>query len=272
MKGMKMSKAKRSGPFTSTELDFIRINSSSQSPEWIAEELGRNVDTVVKIIAQSSVVGQKSEILDLKKRQDWQQIQQEFTDEEIEIFKSHWVGICSQFKEEIYYTESLQIIAAIKHDILSNRVLLDQMKIKDKIIELEIELEKEKEEDPPSKDRISNIELQMASYSAAEQANLKEFRESNQKLMNVLRELKSTREQRLVKVEDMKTNFGSLMRTIIESPTIKREFGSYMEKNRLAMDLEFQRLAQLHKFSNGEYDRPILNFESIELKDDENNG
>ena len=218
-----MSKLKKNGPITKEEITFISLNMKTMSITEIAEQLGRTPDSVEKQIRQLDVVGVKSEILDLKKREDWRQIKEQFTEDEIELFISHWNGIVSQFKEEIYYTESLQIIAAIKHDILSNRVLNDQMKIKRELARLEQELEDERKMANPDKDLILSIENQMSAYCMAEQVNGKEFREGSTKLMSVLKDLKALRADRVSRVEDMKKSFSSFMKGIIEDPSIKRE-------------------------------------------------
>lgn len=264
-----MAKIKKSGPITPAEIEFIRLNIKDLSASEIADRLGRNVDTITKQIGQLDTLGYKSEILDLKRRADWKQIQQEFNDEELEIFKSHWNGIVQQFKEEIHYTESLQIISAIKHLLLSDRYLQDQQKIREECRKLEKDLERERNKDTPDSNIITNLEALLSSYAAAEQANGKEFREGNTKLMSVLKELKGTREQRFAKAEDMKTNFGSMMRGMIENPKIKREYGSYMEKLRLSAEKEYKKLGCLHKYMNNEFDRPILNSETVDFNGDE---
>lgn len=267
-----MAKVKKNGPITQGEIDFIRLNMKNMSATDIAEALGRNPDTVLKYMNQMDTLGLKSQILDLTKREDWQTIQQQFTPEEIEVFKAHWNGVVQQFKEEIYYTESLQILAAIKHDIISNRVLIDQMKIKNEVARLEDELDDERDKVPKDLDRINSIEAQIAAYCAAEQINGKEFREGSSKLMSVLKDLKALRADRVSKVEDMKRSFASFMRNIIEDPAIKRELGGYMEKMRLAQEQEYIKLGTLHKYANGEYDRPLLNSQTVHFgKEEENN-
>lgn len=267
-----MSKAKKNGPITAEEKKFISLNLKNMSANDIAEELGRNPETIEKEIRQLDSVGTRSEILDLKKRQDWKQIQAQFTEEEIEVFKAHWNGVVQQFSSEIYYTESLQIIAAIKHDILSNRILNDQMKIKAEISRLENELEDERKQDKPDKNKILSIENQISSYCIAENVNGKEFRESSSKLMAVLKDLKALRSDRISRVEDMKKSFSSFMKSIIEDQEIKRNFGGWIEKHRLATEKEYKRLGNLHLFANQELDRPILNSETVYFTEEDKEG
>lgn len=264
-----MAKNKKSGPISTEEQNFISLNAKTLSPQEIADKLGRNVDTIIKQMGQVNTLSVKGTVLDLERRSDWGAIKSQFTPEEIEIFKSHYMNITSQFKEEIYYTESLQIINAIKYEILSNRILKDQMTIKTEVARLQQELEKERFEDPPNQDRIKGIEFQIASYCGAEVANSKEFRESSTRLMAVLKELKALRSDRISKVEDMKKSFSSFMKGIIEDPLLKKELGSYIEKMRLSQEIELKRLSQPYLYANGEVDRPFLNSTTINLEDED---
>lgn len=262
-----MAKNRKSGPVTAAEIEYIRLNMKSSSIQDIAEELGRNPDTISKVVSQIGSFGAKSEILDLKKRTDWNQIQEQFTEDEVELFKSHWNGIVNQFSSEIYYTESLQIIAAIKHDILSNRVLNDQMKIKKEIARLEKDLDDERHLPNPDRDRILSIENQISAYCMAEQVNGKEFREGSTRLMAVLKDLKALRADRISKVDDMKKSFSSLMKNIIEDPTLSKELGAELEKSRMAMEMVEKEFGLRRKFANGEFDRPLLNSDTVDMDD-----
>jgi DNA-binding MarR family transcriptional regulator len=264
-----MSKLKKTGPITNEEIQFLKDNMKTMSVSDMAEKLGRNVDTIEKQIKQLDVVSVKGTILDLKKRADFKQIQEQFTEEELELFENHWRGICSQFRDEIFYTESLQIIAAIKHDILANRILNDQMKIKGEIQRLEEELIDERKKDPVDKNIVLGIETQMSSYAMAEQVNLKEYRESSSRLMSVLKELKALRSDRIARVDDMKKSFSSFMKGIIEDPNIKRELGGFLSKHYLATLNEEKRLGALHEYGNKEWDRPLLNCDTVNYNNEE---
>ncbi len=260
--------AKKSGPFTKDEIDFLRANMDSMTPAQMAERLGRNPSTVSSYIAQLDSTGTKSDILQLRKRQDWKTIQQQLSPEELDTFEWHWNNIVKQFKEEIYHTEGMQVINAIKHEILANRMLTDQRKLMISIQQLEGEMAKAQREEPPDMVRIGNLERQICSLSSAQEVNNKEYRENSKKLAETLFALKSTREQRIAKVEDAKKNFSVWMKRLMEDPNMRKELGVHGEKMRLATYQELQRLGAPHKYANGEIDRPILSEQTLDIEGD----
>lgn len=266
-----MAKEKRSGPLNETEQTFIRLNKDAMSPTDIALKLNRGVETVVKYIDQMDSTGTKHDIINLKKRHDWKVIQSQLSPSECELFEWHWNNIIKQFKDEIFHTEGLQVVAAIKHEILANRMLTDQRKIIMMIERLEKELEEELKTEYRDKVRIGDIEKQIAMLSAAQEANNREFRENSKKLSEILQALRATRTQRVEKLDASSKSFTAWMRRILEDNVYKRDVGQYCEKMRLAKDKEFLRLGAVHKFNNGEFDRCILSCDTVDLNEEEDN-
>ncbi len=265
---------KKSGPFTSEEINFIKDKATELSAKEIATRLGRNVNTINSYLQQITGVGSKADILNLKKRQDWKTIQKQLSPDELETFEWHWNNIVKQFKDEIYHTEGMQVVNAIKHEILANRMLTDQQKIITMITRLDEEIIKEQASGAPDNLRISNCERQIASLCAAQEVNNKEYRENSKKLGDTLQQLKSTREQRITKVEDAKKNFSAWMTRILEDAGLRKDLGVSAEKMRLAKYEELKRLAKPFKFADGSVDRPILNCETVEgnLDEEESEG
>jgi predicted transcriptional regulator len=263
----KVAKSKKNGPFSAEEFDFIKQKQFEMTAGQIAEHLGRNVNTIISHLKEMGVNGSKADILNLRKREDWKVIKGQLTPEELVLFEWHWDNIVQQFKEEIYHTEGMQVINAIKHEILANRMLTDQKKIIDLIESLSLKLQAEEDSENPDLHRISSLEKQIANLCQVQEVNNKEYRENSKKLGETLQGLKATRQQRKAQVEDSKTNFAQWMSRIQNDPAKKREVGINMEKMRLAKYAEIQRLSQLHRFENSEYDRPFLNCDSVNMED-----
>ena len=263
-----MAKAKKSGPVTNSELDFIRLNKDKPA-EWIADEIGRNVETVLKILNQQETYGNKAGILNLEKREDWKLIKDQFSEEELSLFKERWAGLVNQFREELQYSEAMMVMLAIKQDIISNRILVDQRRIEVEVARLEKERQDEMDNDPPDSDRIKNIEFQISSYCAAQVANSRDYREGTDKLEKTIKALKGTREQRMTKVEESKQKFSTLMRRIVEDNDLKHELGSYMAKMREAMEVELKRLGKPHLYANQQVDRPFLSADTLDIEEEE---
>lgn len=266
-----MAKSKKSGPILQSEIDFCKLNMKTMSPLEIAEKLGRNPDTITKLISSLDITSAKNDFLDLKKREDFKILTQQFTEDEILLARSHWNSIVAQLDGNILYTESLTLMNAIKFEILSNRILIDQQKVEKEISRLEKVKEDLMNEDPIDQNRIDSIDSQIASYCAAQVANNKEFRECSTKLRDCIKELKGNRNERITRIQDAKVSFAGLMRQIIEDPKMKRECGTYIEKMRLAMENEVKRLGSPHQYINNEIDLPLLNLDTLKLNEEKEN-
>ena len=66
----------------------------------------------------------------------------------------------------------------------------------------------------------------------------------------MLKEMKATREQRVKRLEDSKHNFTSWLTHLATNPEITREYGMMMEKMRLSMEKEKERLSVFHKYTD----------------------
>ena len=82
----------------------------------------------------------------------------------------------------------------------------------------------------------------------------------------MLKDLKATREQRIKRLEDSKQTFIGWVRNLMSNPDTRREIGIEMEKMRLAMNKEAERLSEYHKYEDGLIDQPFLTPDSV--KDD----
>ena len=82
----------------------------------------------------------------------------------------------------------------------------------------------------------------------------------------MLKDLKATREQRIKRLEDSKQTFIGWVRNLMSNPDVRRQIGTDMEKMRLAMDAEKNRLSEYHKYEDGNLDQPFLTPDTV--KDD----
>lgn len=262
-----MSKIKKNGPLTEEEKNFIKLNMINLSPANIAEQLNRNAETVAKYISQIDT-SDKNDILNLKKREDWPMIKGQFSEDEIAVFEWHWENITKQFKQEIFHTEGMQLINAIKHEILGNRNLTDQQKLNLQIAKICKELDDEYAQPTRDMVRINDLERLVASLTAAVEVNAKEYRESCKKLEEALKGLKAQREQRLARVEDSRKSFYIWLSRLLSDKDMQKELGEWAEKRRMASEIELQRLGAMHQYEDGDLDRPILNLDTLKIESD----
>tara|TARA_R110002051_G_scaffold320861_2_gene407092 strand:+ start:1355 stop:2119 length:765 start_codon:yes stop_codon:yes gene_type:complete len=210
-------------------------------------------------------VGLEKAEYDLIFRPYWIELQQQFTENELKLFQYHWVRIISQFKDDVIPTEELQVVDLIKLELLMNRDLKHNKENLEQISALEALILTERQRDPDQMDRddLFNMERQVASLKASTESLNKDYRELQTKKNSMLKEMKATREQRVKRLEDSKQNFTSWMAYLISNPEVAMKYGEEMEKMRLAMYKEKDRLSAYHKYSDDLVDQPFLTPETV---------
>jgi len=265
--------AMKKGRFTKTEQEFIRNNHREMSNLDIATHLDRDPISIQSYIKEkignNTLDDREIEALhDLQNRPFWKDLQKQFSEEELQSLLYHWSRIITQFRDDVLPTEELQIIDAIKLEILMNRALIGQQTNMRSIGEYEesVTVEKSKSLEIQDKDYIYNLERQIAVCRAAQDSLTREYKDLQTKKASMLKDLKATREQRIKRLEDSKQTFIGWVRNLMSNPDARREIGIEMEKMRLAMNKEAERLSEYHKYEDGLLDQPFLTPDSV--KDD----
>ena len=263
----------KKGRFTKTEQEFIKNNHREMSTLDMAAHLDRDpvsIESYVKDkIGNATLDDREIEALhDLQNRPFWKDLQKQFTEEELQSLLYHWSRIITQFRDDVLPTEELQIIDAIKLEILMNRALIGQQSNMKNISDYEelITVEKSKSLEIQDKDYIYNLERQIAVCRAAQDSLTRDYKDLQTKKAAMLKDLKATREQRIKRLEDSKQTFIGWVRNLMSNPDTRREIGIEMEKMRLAMNKEAERLSEYHKYEDGLIDQPFLTPDSV--KDD----
>ncbi len=263
----------KKGRFTKTEQEFIRNNHREMSNLDIATHLDRDPISIQSYIKEkignNTLDDREIEALhDLQNRPFWKDLQKQFSEEELQSLLYHWSRIITQFRDDVLPTEELQIIDAIKLEILMNRALIGQQTNMRSIGEYEesVTVEKSKSLEIQDKDYIYNLERQIAVCRAAQDSLTREYKDLQTKKASMLKDLKATREQRIKRLEDSKQTFIGWVRNLMSNPDARREIGIEMEKMRLAMNKEAERLSEYHKYEDGLLDQPFLTPDSV--KDD----
>ena len=263
----------KKGRFSKEEQRFIRENNGTLSPEQIAQSLDRDPESVQSHIAQKIGTSalDKHEIeayYDLKSRPYWKDLEAQFSKEELDILIYHWGRIIGQFRDDVLPTEELQVLDAIKLEVLMNRALKTQQKSMTDITMYEqlVTDEKQKDFEIQDKDHIFNLERQIAICRAAQESVNRDYKDLQTKKAGMLKDLKATREQRIKRLEDSKETFVAWVRNLISNPDIRHEMGVEMEKMRLATDKESKRLSEYHQYEDKLVDQPFLTPDTV--KDD----
>lgn len=264
----------KKGRFTLTEQSFMEANASILSPDKIALRLDRDPSSVANWIKAN--VGfsnaQKAEIAvenELKDKPYFAELKTQFSDEELRLFQFHFKKMWSQFKDDVFHTEEMQIIDTIKLEILMNRILRSQQENQNEIVALEriIREEKSVDKDQRDMDLIISMERQVAMLRASGETLSKDYKDLQARKATMLKDLKGTREQRIKAIEDSKQTFASLVKQIATDPSYRTKIGVEMEKMRLAIDSEKERLSEYFKYEDGIVDQPLLTPETL-IKED----
>lgn len=268
----------KTGRLSKDEWAFIEFNSDKMSAAQIAKELDRAIEPIQKHLEK---LGKGKDLrknlqtqaeYDLKKRPYWRELQAQFSESELEILLYHWKEIVSQFRKDILATEELQIIDVVKLEVLMNRALREQQYSMNKIAEFDemIEFEKRKATEDQDREFIFGLERQIATLRAAKESLSREYKDLQTKKSAMYRDLKATREQRIAKLEDNKETFSGLVQKLVRDPDFVEEQNLYMEKMRLAVMKEQERLSDYHEYEDGTVDQPFLTPETILDESNEN--
>jgi len=270
---------RKRGKLSTEEENYIKNNVATLSVEKIAEYLHRTTAPVIRYIKENNLVagdmderqGQKIGLrTKLQFREYWPEVRKQFTDEELEYFIATWAELILQFREDVLYSEELEIKQYITLDILINRNLTEQMRARADVERIQKELDKEYAVDADSRDMalVASLEAQLSFARTAIPAYATEYTKLLDKKSNISKELKATRDQRVKRIEDSKSSWAGFIRALEDEAARERE-GDEIELMRLAKDNAAKKLSEYHTYIDGRIDRPLLNSDTVNLDNEE---
>jgi len=145
-----------------------------------------------------------------------------------------------------------------------NRSLEKETSITNEIQQLNTALEKERMlgEDKDI-DIIKHLSASIDALYRTCSVLQKEYNDLHTAKNKIFSALKATREQRIKQIENSKESFVDWVKELIKNPEKRKEYGVYMEKHRIATEVEYKRLSELHTYEDGEVDQAILNSETV---------
>ena len=260
----------KKGRLSKDDMAFIEANAEVLSPEDIASELDRDPKSIRDWIGEKIGFSakQKKEAAvanELKAKPYYRELIHQFSSEELEMFEFHFKKMWSQFKDDVFHTEEMQIIDTIKLEILMNRILRSQQENQGQISTYEGLVREEKSVDRDQRDMeyIIQLERQVAVLRASMETLSKDYKDLQGRKATMLKDLKGTREQRIKQIEESKQTFASLVKQIATDELFRSQIGIDMEKMRLAMEKEKERLSEYHNYEDGAVDQPFLTPETL---------
>ena len=260
----------KKGRFSVDEMSFIEAQAEVLSPDQIAEKLDRDPasirDWIEKNVGCSASQKKEAAVAnELKAKPYYRELSNQFSAEELEMFEFHFKKMWSQFKDDVFHTEEMQIIDTIKLEILMNRILKSQMDNQQEVLMNErlVQDEKARDKDQRDMDLIINMERQIAILRASQETLSKDYKDLQARKATMLKDLKGTREQRIKAIEDSKLTFASLVKKIATDPSYRNHIGIEMEKMRLATEKEKERLSEYSNYEDGMVDQPFLTADTV---------
>lgn len=261
--------AKKTGPLTKEEAEYIAENKTLFSVEDIAKTLNRRPSAISDHIINNygAVNINTTEPVKniLKKKPFYDELKQQFSEKELKIFEYHYTNFNSQFNDDVFYTEEGQIIDLCKLEILLGRCLIRQNKTREDQEAFENELQRERAAGENGDiDRINLLIQQIAQLSSSYANMQREFKELMERKSSSLKDIKGTRAELRKNLEEgNKENFGLLLAKLAMDGEYRKRVGIEIETFRIAMKKEYERLGAERLYADGVYDRPLLNSETI---------
>jgi len=266
------------GALSNQERYYIEQNCQTLSLQTMCEVLNRSKDPVRRYIKDKGLIHVEKradaagEDLGLRKKLRakfyWGEVLHQFTDEEIVLFENMWVALMKQLKEDVLASEELQIKQLITTEILMDRSMRNRMTAIRDIGRFQKKLDQEYEKEPEVQDfqLISNIESQKGLAIAAQTAHSTEHQKLAGDLKSLRNELKTSRAERIKKIEDSKTSWVGLIKALEDEDLRERE-GYELGLFKKAAEKTKKKYTELHPYIDGTVDSPLLLPETIESED-----
>lgn len=268
------------GAISKKEEQFLKDNYKTLSPAEIADELGRTEEivkqwmiTILKLDPDEKLSQEQVERIAIEKEfmksPDWEALREEFSEEELKFFKHRYAKYMAQFRKDVWATEEAQVFMLIRYEILQHRNLTDTQRSMKDIERLEKMLQDIYDSytdtssmDDQTKNMVLSLENQILAAKTARQAKSSEYVKLTEKISMLMKDLKSTRDQRLSKIDDLDGTLLDLFKRLQQEEVAERE-GRHIALVDLAVNKERERLGQLHKYADGTIDQPLLTPENI---------
>lgn len=265
--------SKKRGQLSLTEEKYIKDNIETSSIEEIAEELNRNTPPIKKYIEKNNLLQSKSdnkdtEILKIKLRSKafWSEVCKQFDKDsgELDYFENTWVNLIKQFREDVLPAEELQLKQFITIDILINRSMKDRKRhiSETEKLQKQVDLEYQLPEDDRDIAKLTNLETQLSFARNSIASYTNEYTKLLSEQQKISKDLKATREQRIKRIEDGKSSWTGLIR-MLEDEDIREKEGRQLEILKMATLNSKEALQDFHQYQDKEFDKPILNAESV---------
>jgi hypothetical protein len=259
------------GNFTKDEYDFLYDNFETLSDRQIANSLNRNLRLVRKFIAILKYLRKRhgayqgEHVEKLHNRHYWESIRKNLMPNEISYFEAEWSALSEQFAtHDILHTDEIMINDLIMSEVMLNRIMERKKSVLQQVKYVEALIEAEMNKDVSIRDSkiISDNRADFTNLQASLGSLNKEHNDLQQRKDILFKNLKSTREQRINKLEESKKDLFARIQLLDEKDSREKE-GKWCAMLKLATEKERLKLEEYHTFEDQKVDRPLLTPEAV---------
>jgi hypothetical protein len=268
----KQTKKLKRGRLTAEELKFLKEKGASMSVEDIALSLNRSETTIAKWLSKNKIKNEayyehdpeRSKIrAELVAEPFFAQLEKQLTEPEQRYFVSQYCEHILQMSKlaSVQYTEKMQIMHLIRNEIMIDRILCRQKHAHQESEKLQLQL---KAVDLTTDRMIAKqIQTQIEGYNHQFSSFGRELKELQDKVNQLRRELKATRQQHVENLKELAKDFEKIVSNLQDNEFRNRE-GKEINVFRAAMEVEKKRLQTWHVFSDEAEDIPLLTPELVD--------
>lgn len=260
--------ARKRGKLSNEEMEFIRTNIDRLDIHNIAVQLNRTDVVVEKYCNDNNLTykGMSEEHFDdtilrakLEEKPYWIEVKKQFSDSELEYFAITWIRMMKQFREDILYSEEMQVKQWITLEIMGNKVMVDRKDSQVQIDRLTAILDAEYDVAEETRDAvtIAALETELSMIRNAQGSYTSEHAKILDRIERIQKDLKAARADRVKKVADSMSTFGGFISSL-EDERIRMKVGEDIEIGRMAKNKAIERLSEYHIYEDGQVDQPFL--------------
>jgi hypothetical protein len=269
----------REGRISNEERKFVADNYENLTELEIAAKLQRNPETIreliKKLIKEKISQGESSRITithDLKSLPIFDELRQQYTKRELQTIEFHWNNLISQFKEDVYHTERMQILQYAETMVDIARIKRMERSNEELVEKLDTRLSELQETPVEDRDRRWEVKQDMAERQIVDLRNSrKSVTEEKTKLTkqanDLLHSLNATRGQRVKIATDQQMDVTSLLKAIANDD-IRKKMVRENTLMQMSAEKERKRLSNEYRYMDGAYDRPILNSDTVNYEEE----
>lgn len=266
--------SRKRGKLSIDEETFISQNVHEVTIEEIAEALNRTTAPIIKYIKaqnlkNTSVVSDEQYqrnllIKKLHARNYFPELKGMLTNNELLRFEEDWVEVMLQFKDNVTYTEEIQVKQWILLQVLADRSMKNRREVMESADELQAQIDGILAEEKESRDNqlLDSLSNQLTFARDGMIAFTREHAQVLDKIKDIEKGLKANRDARVKRIEDSKTTWQGYTR-MLEDESRRRDAGEDAEIMRIAKDRAKDRLSKWHKYEDSQVDQPLLTPESV---------